>query len=191
MMRIAGWIGSAIVLMFLLTCSADAQVVNLWPGVAPGSEHWRQQEKTLENTPLGTVIINVVKPTLTAYLPERSTATSTGGIIAPGGAFVAVTVDLEGKSVARWLQARGIAAFVLKYRTVEKKQEGIPNLNMDEAGQYGIADGIQALKVVRQHAAEWASHRRGSASWASPPEQWSPAARYFSRMRRRARTSPP
>ena len=26
---------------------------------------------------------------------------------------------------------------------------------MDEAGKYGIADGIQALKVVRQHAAEW------------------------------------
>jgi acetyl esterase/lipase len=28
-------------------------------------------------------------------------------------------------------------------------------MNMDETGQYGIADGIQALKVVRQHAAEW------------------------------------
>ncbi len=28
------------------------------------------------------------------------------------------------------------------------------DLNMDEAGKYGIADGIQAVKVVRQHAAE-------------------------------------
>jgi len=26
---------------------------------------------------------------------------------------------------------------------------------MDEAGKYGIADGVQALKVVRQHASEW------------------------------------
>src|SRR5947209_16487211 len=26
---------------------------------------------------------------------------------------------------------------------------------MDEAGKYGIADGIQAVKVVRQHSAEW------------------------------------
>ena len=26
---------------------------------------------------------------------------------------------------------------------------------MDEAGQYGIADGIQAVKVVREHAREW------------------------------------
>jgi acetyl esterase/lipase len=26
---------------------------------------------------------------------------------------------------------------------------------MDAAGKYGIADGIQAIKVVREHAAEW------------------------------------
>jgi len=28
-------------------------------------------------------------------------------------------------------------------------------MNMDTAGRYGIADGIQAIKVVRQHAVEW------------------------------------
>lgn len=68
---------------------------------------------------------------------------------------MALAIDLEGTSVARWLQARGIAAFVLKYRTVEKRQEGIPAMNMDTAGRYGIADGIQAIKVVRQRAREW------------------------------------
>jgi acetyl esterase/lipase len=92
---------------------------------------------------------------LTAYLPERTRATGTGVIVAPGGAFVALAIDLEGTNVARWLQERGIAAFVLKYRIIEKRQEGIPALNMDTAGRYGIADGIQAIKVVRQHAAEW------------------------------------
>jgi acetyl esterase/lipase len=101
------------------------------------------------------VVFNVVTPTLTAYLPERSKATGTGVIIAPGGAFVALAIDLEGIHVARWLQEKGIAAFVLKYRIMEKRQEGIPAMNMDEAGKYGIADGIQALQVVRQHAAEW------------------------------------
>lgn len=136
--------------------SAGAQTVNVWPGVAPGSEKWTQKERTLENTPLGTVILNVVTPTVTAYLPERAKATGTGIVIAPGGAFVALAIDLEANQVARWLQERGIAAFVLKYRTIEKRGEGIPaDLNMDEAGRYGIADGIQALKVVRQHAAEW------------------------------------
>jgi acetyl esterase/lipase len=105
---------------------------------------------------LATVVFNVVTPTLTAYLPEKTKATGTGVIIAPGGAFVALAIDLEGNNVARWLQERGIAAFVLKYRLMEKRGEGIPaGMNMDEAGKFGIADGIQAIKVVRQHAAEW------------------------------------
>jgi acetyl esterase/lipase len=151
-MRSAG----AIAFTFLLACSARAQTVNIWPGVAPGSEHWTQKERTIENTPVGTVVFNVATPTLTAYLPERSKATGTGVIIAPGGAFVALAISLEGNDVARWLQERGIAAFVLKYRIVEKHGEGIPaNMNMDESGKYGIADGIQSLKVVRRHAAEW------------------------------------
>jgi acetyl esterase/lipase len=131
------------------------QIVNIWPGVAPGSEHWTQKERTIENTPVGTVIMNVVTPTLTAYLPPRGKATGTGVIIAPGGAFVALAITLEATDMARWLQQRGIAAFVLKYRTVEKKTDGIPDMDMDTAGRYGIADGIQALKVVRRHAAEW------------------------------------
>jgi acetyl esterase/lipase len=157
MMRTAVCVVGAIALTFLTAFSARAQqVVNIWPGVAPGSEHWTQKERTIENTPVGTVIFNVVTPTLTAYLPERTKATGTGVIIAPGGAFVALAISLESTGVARWLQQRGIAAFVLKYRIMEKRGEGIPaNMNMDEVGKYGIADGIQALKVVRQHAAEW------------------------------------
>lgn len=135
--------------------AARAQVVTIWPGVAPGSERWTQQEKTYENTPVGTVVMNVVTPTLTAFLPDSTKATGTGVIIAPGGAFVALATSLEGTDVARWLQQRGIAAFVLKYRVVEKKQDGIPTMDMDTAGRYGIADGVQALRVVRQHAREW------------------------------------
>ena len=133
----------------------QAQVVPVWPGVAPGSERWTQRERTVEATPIGAVVFNVVRPTLTAYLPDRARATGTAVIVAPGGAFVALAIDLEGRKVATWLQKRGIAAFVLKYRIMEKLQEGIPALNQDSAGRYGIADGIQALKVVRQHAAEW------------------------------------
>ncbi len=156
MIRTAVLAAGAIAFTFLMACSADSQVVNIWPGTAPGSEKWSYKERTAENTPIGTVVFNVVTPTLTAYLPEPNKATGTGVIIAPGGAFVALAIDLEGNNVARWLQEKGIAAFVLKYRIMEKRQEGIPSgMNMDEAGKYGIADGIQALKVVRQHAAEW------------------------------------
>ena len=135
--------------------SLGAQVINVWPGIAPGSEHWTQKERTIENTPVGTVVLNVVTPTLTAYLPDPAKATGTAVIIAPGGAFVALATSLEGTGAARYLQQRGIAAFLLKYRTIEKLQDGIPNMDMDTAGRYGIADGIQALRVVRLHAAEW------------------------------------
>lgn len=139
----------------LAASAANAQTVNVWPGVAPGSEKWTQQERVIENTPVGTVIFNVVTPTITAYLPERSKATGTGIILAPGGAFVALAIDLEANTIAKQLQQRGIAAFVLKYRIIEKKTDGIPQMDQDTAARYGIADGIQALKVVRQHAAEW------------------------------------
>ena len=73
--------------------------------------------------------------------------------------------------VAEWLAARGIAAFVLKYRTAQIEGENEAQLNQSggarfgaqirnhaliaEDGKYGIADGIQAIKVVREHAAEW------------------------------------
>ena len=141
--------------IMLVASSARAQTINIWPGVAPGSEHWAQKEMTIPNTPVGTVIMNVVTPTLTAYLPSRARATGTGVIIAPGGAFVALAISLEATELAHWLQRRGIAAFVLKYRTVEKRGNGIPDMDMDTAGRYGIADGIQAIKVVRQHGREW------------------------------------
>jgi acetyl esterase/lipase len=142
----------------LASCASHAQTpqtLNLWPGVAPGSERWTQTETTVENTPVGTVIFNVVAPTLTAFLPKRTSATGASVIIAPGGGFVALAIDREGTSVARRLQDKGIAAFVLKYRTVEKRGEGIPAMDQDVAARYGIADGIQAIKVVRQRAAEW------------------------------------
>ena len=140
----------------LLELLLVSQTLNVWPGVAPGSERWTQAEQTIENTPIGAVVLDVVTPTLTAYLPDKSKATGTGVIIAPGGAFVALAMGLEGTPVARWLQERGIAAFVLKYRVLEKRGDGIPaGLDADTASRYGTADAIQALRVVRQHAAEW------------------------------------
>jgi acetyl esterase/lipase len=146
----------ALALISFVASRAGAQTVDVWPGAAPGSETWTQKETTVEDTPLGAVVFNVVTPTLTAYPPEEAKATGTGVIIAPGGAFVALAIDLEGRDIARWLQERGVAAFVLKYRIMEKRAEGIPKgMDMDAAAKYGIADGVQALRVVRQRAAQW------------------------------------
>ena len=146
----------ATALYLLAAVSTHGQTIDIWPGVAPGSESWTQKEMVVHVAPLGTVALDVVTPTLTLYLPDRSIATGAGVIIAPGGYCVALAMDIEGNDVARALQKAGVAAFVLKYRTMEKRQQGIPtNIDMDQACKYGIADAIQAIKVVRQHATEW------------------------------------
>src|SRR6186713_2498984 len=97
-------LSAAVAIAINAAAPLHAQTVRLWLGVAPGSERWTQQERTFTNTPVGTVIQNVVTPTLTAYLPPKGTSTGTGVIIAPGGAFVALAIDLEAIDVARWLQ---------------------------------------------------------------------------------------
>ena len=116
-------------------------------------------------------VVNVSTPTLTAYLPDRSVATGTAVIIAPGGGFVGLSIDSEGNEVAKWLVAKGLAAFVLKYRTVPLDGQDDEQLRRSagarfaaqlrdhaliaEDGKYGIADGVRAIQVVRAHAAEW------------------------------------
>lgn len=130
--------------------------VNVWPGAAPGSENWRQKQVIVPDTPVGTVAINVVTPTLSVYLPAPDKATRTGIIIAPGGYCVALALSAEGTDVAQWLQRQGIAAFVLKYRTMEKRGQGIPkDLDMDAACRFGSADAIESINLVRKHATQW------------------------------------
>jgi len=162
-LKMAGF--GVIVAAGLAFSCVQAQTVELWPGGAPGSEKWTYVEKNIPSSPTGALVVNVVKPTLTAYLPQRGKATGTGVVIAPGGAFVALAIDQEGNDVARWLQKKGIAAFVLKYRLMEQRPGGgMPSMqDMDAASKYAEADGIQALKVVRQYAREWgvASDRIG------------------------------
>lgn len=139
----------------LLPVALDAQVIPVWPHAAPGSERWTQKERIVDIDPYGRVAFNVVTPTLTAFLPDPATAAGAAVIVAPGGSFRAVTVGLEGVNVAQWFQRRGIAAFVLKYRVLDYHLPGNASLSIDSAGRFAIADGVQALRVVRRHAAEW------------------------------------
>lgn len=66
------------------TSAVAPKVVNIWPGVAPGSEEWKQEEATQGSGSMQR-IVNVTTPTRAAYLPDPANATSTAVIIAPGG----------------------------------------------------------------------------------------------------------
>ena len=101
-----------------LAAAAQDQVISVWSGAAPGSETWTQKEVDYRNGRQA-MVRNVVQPTLTAYLPDRAKAVGTGVVICPGGGFHFLSWDSEGVNVAKWLQQRGVAAFVLKYRLID------------------------------------------------------------------------
>ncbi|MEQ5806098.1 alpha/beta hydrolase fold domain-containing protein [Alteromonas sp. NFXS44] len=61
------------------------------------------------------LIRNVTNPSLYAFLPPVDKATGTAVIVAPGGAFLSLSVEEEGRKVAQKLNEQGIAAFVLTY----------------------------------------------------------------------------
>ena len=54
--------------------------------------------------------------TLTPFLPDPANATGAAVIVAPGGGFRTLSMENEGWQVAEALAAKGVAAFVLKYR---------------------------------------------------------------------------
>jgi predicted esterase len=157
--------------------------IRLWPGKPPGSEQWSIAEATTRSPSGDRVITNVSDPTLTVFLPDPKLANGTAAVIAPGGALRALAFDNEGVKLAAWLTERGIAGFVLKYRTLQQDPSaprgpvpGIPgpsgsreelvivNGNANPAPndaalgtvlELAVADAQAALKLVRARADEW------------------------------------
>ncbi len=153
-------------------------VLPLWPGAAPGSEDWNWPEREVVRPPSEgvTVVLNVARPTLTVSLPDpdQGDAPANGAaiVVCPGGAFHLLAIEHEGHEVARWLNAHGIAAGVLKYRVIHTGEdfEADMQANMGDRDRWAeimawyrpmmLADGQQALRIMRgavqgAHANEW------------------------------------
>lgn len=73
-------------------------------------------------------------------------------MVAPGGAFRALAWDLEGTEIAQWLAARGITAFVLKYRVRPPQGTEKPAERFEAARAIAIADAQQGLRLIRTNA---------------------------------------
>jgi acetyl esterase/lipase len=65
-------------------------------------------------------------------------------VIAPGGAYLHLASNLEGRQVADWFAARGVTAFVLKYRLGAKYPFPAP-----------LEDAQRAIRLVRSEAAQY------------------------------------
>ena len=88
--------------------------LNLWPGLPPLQKASDQQEKSVQQ---GIVrISNVQIPSIEVYLPTQQIATGEAVLIFPGGGYGILAYDWEGTDIAKFLNSKGIAAFVLKYR---------------------------------------------------------------------------
>jgi acetyl esterase/lipase len=114
----------ALISIGLLAIAGDAvaqvpQEIRLWPGKAPGSESWTIPEVTTTSPTGDRTITNVSDPTVTVFLPAAASATGTAVVVAPGGALRLLGWDNEGVKVAQWLTSKGIAALLLKYRTLQ------------------------------------------------------------------------
>jgi acetyl esterase/lipase len=83
------------------------------------------------------------EPTLTAYLPA-SNPTRTGVVIAPGGGYVHLSMQKEGEDIALWLNAHGVAGFVLKYRLGPKYRHPVE-----------LGDAQRAVRTVRAGAEKY------------------------------------
>jgi acetyl esterase/lipase len=99
----------------------------LWPNGAPGALGSSEEDT----------------PTIAAFIPA-SNPTKTAVVIAPGGSYVHLSMVKEGSDVAAWLNAHGVAAFVLRYRLGPKYHSPIE-----------LGDAQRAIRTVRADAAQY------------------------------------
>jgi acetyl esterase/lipase len=180
--RLAVGLGAALCIApFALSAQTE---IRLWPDGAPRSESWSLPESVSTSASGERVLANVSDPTLSVFLPDPAIATGAAVVIAPGGALRVLAFDNEGVKAAEWLNERGIAGFVLKYRTLQQDPAaprgpllGLPgpgsaareelviaNANANPAPDdaalaevlaLAVADAQAALRLVRRNATRW------------------------------------
>ena len=106
----------------------EPQTLLLWPNGAPGALGQDDRDK----------------PALTVYMPSNTAGPMTAVIIAPGGSYTRLAMNHEGRQPANYLNALGIAAFVLRYRLGPQYHHPIE-----------LGDAQRAIRLVRARAAEW------------------------------------
>jgi acetyl esterase/lipase len=119
--------------------AADQPPVELlWPKGAPGAVGEEPADK----------------PSLTIFLPPPAKANGTAVVICPGGGYAGLASDHEGKQPAEWLNAHGVAAFVLKYRLGPRYHH--PAM---------LHDAQRALRTVRARAKDWSLDPKRIGIW--------------------------
>lgn len=94
------------------------------------------------------IYTQITKPEISVYLPSKRNANGQAILIMPGGGYEVNVYAWEGSDVAKWLNALGIAAIVLKYRLPQAKS----NIAREKSP---LLDAIRAMKMIRSNAEKW------------------------------------
>ena len=156
------------IVLFTAPLACAQEVIPLYQGTPPGSEPVNYPEKEyFSNVWKTEVVTNVTKPTLTVFKPAPDQKNGAAIIIAPGGGFMALSINSEGIEVAKYLAAKGVTAFVLKYRLAHTGEDATAEFSASIGDRQKFeemvgkvipqsnADGLAAVTYVRQHASEW------------------------------------
>lgn len=144
--------------LFRLTFGQPGEPIRLWPGEAPNepSPNWPGPEGSTKENNNGCGIFrnetcynlhNVSKPTITPYLVNNGTGAAI--IIAPGGGYSILAINLEGEDIARMYNRLGVSAFLLKYRVPARPP--VPGMPVWFAP---LQDAQRAVGIVRYGAVE-------------------------------------
>jgi acetyl esterase/lipase len=154
-------------ILFTAPLACAQEVIPLYAGTPPGSAPEDYPEKQYFSKLWNTeVVSNVTKPSLTVFRPAPDQSNGTAIIVVPGGGFMALSINSEGSDVAKYLAAKGVTAFVLKYRVARTGDDATQEFaalyqdhpkfaeTVGKVIPLSIADGLAAVTYVRQHASE-------------------------------------
>ncbi len=133
--------------LFAVNLMANPFTLTLWPAGEQPNYQVTDEVEIHDSTDV-VRISHVQTPDITVYLPSKKNATGQAVVICPGGGYSILAYDWEGTDIAKWLNANGIAAIVLKYRLPGSKSNVVRH-------QSPLLDAQRAIRLTRFHAKQW------------------------------------
>ncbi|ADV50370.1 putative xylanase [Cellulophaga algicola DSM 14237] len=131
--------------MYMLGNAQDT-ILPIWTKEIPN--RIATDEKEVEDSEEILRISLVQKPIIEVFLPAKRSATGKAVLIFPGGGYHFLAYDWEGTDVAKFLNAKGIAAIVVKSRLPNSK-------SLTEAYKVPLQDAQRAMRITRENASTW------------------------------------
>lgn len=135
-----------VILLISSYCFGQDHVLPLWQKNIP---NYRVTEETEVSDTTDVVrISNVQTPDISVYLPAKKSSVGRAVVICPGGGYRILAYDWEGSDIAKWLNSKGIAGIVLKYRLPLSKSNIVNHKSP-------LLDVQRAIRLTRYHADDW------------------------------------